>query len=503
MIRKFIHSIRISVLNGLDTNEYIKKWNRKYPRTMTWIKHRCAFRKPYGFYFSVCVLLAVYFGKQFIDILREVLVGGAFLELDIRVTNLLSVLRTDAMNRFMVLWSYGGNWQFIVSLGIIIIIGLLLVKEKRKALFLFFGTALGELLYSSIKAVVGRTRPDEGFALITQGGYSFPSGHATMAVLFFGMIWYGCITAHKKWWQRIGFTLFFGGIIFFISISRVYLGVHWASDVIGGWSLGALLLVLIIGFFKNDEHKNPEKKENFILAKSKVVLIMLVLLGVHAYMLGVFYKNHPIKNSSIAQQGITNITKDDFYEVIHFPQFPKFSETLIGERMGPVSFIVIGSREDLIRVFKKSGWSIADDPVRIKNLEKLAVAGILNTSYDAAPVTPSLLHARPHDIAFLKSTPAHTVRERHHTRYWFSGYYVDGVPVWVATASFDNGIKYYITHSIAPDIDTERDFILNDLMQTGQVIEQKEIQFVPPLLGENQGKDQFFTDGKAYVLRLQ
>ncbi len=130
------------------------------------------------------------------------------------------------------------------------------------------------------------------------------------------------------------------------------------------------------------------------------------------------------------------------------------------------------------------------------------VAAIFNQPYPTAPVTPSFLNTQPNDIAFEKPTEANTVRQRHHIRFCLTNFQWDGIPVWVATASFDDGLRYFITHKIHPDIDTERDFIKNELIGTGLVIDEKQIQLVKPLLGQNQSGDQFFTDGEAYIILL-
>ena len=69
--------------------------------------------------------------------------------------------------------------------------------------------------------------------------------------------------------------------------------------------------------------------------------------------------------------------------------------------------------------------------------------------------------------------------------------------MYVGTASLDTGLKWGITHAIAPDIDTERDLFVSDTQKAGVVTEEKLIPFVSPTLGKNFSGDQFFTNGKA------
>ena len=228
---------------------------------------------------------------------------------------------------------------------------------------------------------------------------------------------------------------------------------------------------------------------------------MLIFEGIFLFF---FYRSHPlIKPPSRNSEEVIILVSADPQSIILSDNFPKFSENLVGQKMEPISFIVIGSKEELIQIFQKSGWFVADEPHRLLDLYHLAIAAIFNQPYPTAPVTPSFLNAQPNTIAFQKPTESNTVRQRHHIRFWPTDFQWDGVSVWVATASFDDGLRYLITHKIHPDIDTERDFIKGELIGTGLVKSEKQIQLVKPLLGRNQAADQFFTDGKAYMLFLR
>ena len=67
----------------------------------------------------------------------------------------------------------------------------------------------------------------------------------------------------------------------------------------------------------------------------------------------------------------------------------------------------------------------------------------------------------------------------------------------------DKKIKWGLTHQINPDIDTEREFILNDLKESGVMENYKKAQFVDPILGTNFAGDLFFTDGEGYVVYFE
>lgn len=89
-------------------------------------------------------------------------------------------------------------------------------------------------LNTLLKAVVQRPRP-EGFRLVAESGYSFPSGHSMVAMAFFGLLIWMIWRYHKRDAMRIVWCVFFGLVIAAVGMSRIYLGVHYASDVIAGF----------------------------------------------------------------------------------------------------------------------------------------------------------------------------------------------------------------------------------------------------------------------------
>jgi undecaprenyl-diphosphatase len=130
---------------------------------------------------------------------------------------------------------------FVLSL----IIALLLFKRnKKKSLFLASIIILTSGLIIILKELIQRARPLNGILLETS--HSFPSGHTTMAFVFFGIIAFLFSgKKHKKTIYVIASLL-----ILLTGLSRIYLRIHWLTDVVAGFVLGGLILILGIFIYK-------------------------------------------------------------------------------------------------------------------------------------------------------------------------------------------------------------------------------------------------------------
>ncbi len=502
-MRNFLVSILRSIEKGLSENPYIIRWWTRYPRLSSFLQKRLTVRSRYGFFFSLGVLISLFIFSYFLKT-ANILFRNPLETPDIRIANLFLVYRHPAVEQILLFFTHLAHWQTICSLGAIVLLLLLLQKRKREAWFFFGGVAMSGLILLLFKSFFQRSRPDEIYALLVEHSHSFPSGHATLSVVFYGLIAYGLIRQTNKRARKELIGLGAILLIFTIGLSRVYLGVHWTSDVIGGWYLGSALLVFIITLFKERERSVPLIRETSPTNK-KIKSLALVLLLLEFEFVFLLFQNQPLLELPQQQTisfNLSTTTSSSLETTILNNNFPKFSETLTGEKMSPVSFVVVGSEEKIITAFKTAGWFLAEKP-NLGNLLYLAYAAITNKPYPTAPVTPTFLDAQPEDMAFQKATEANSVKERHHTRFWKTNFSFENQPLWIATASFDAGLRYFITHRIAPDIDTERDYIKNDLMQTGMIHEIKEVQLVRPVLGKNQIGDQFFTNGRAYLIILK
>jgi undecaprenyl-diphosphatase len=104
----------------------------------------------------------------------------------------------------------------------------------------------GAALTVVFKEVLGRPRPPLAGAVAAADGYAFPSAHAAVAVAALGVLAYLGTASLRSWSGQVAAWAAAAALAALVGISRVYLGVHWATDVIGGWAFGACWLAVVI-----------------------------------------------------------------------------------------------------------------------------------------------------------------------------------------------------------------------------------------------------------------
>ena len=142
---------------------------------------------------------------------------------------------------------------------IAITIGILLfVKNKKVGLCVASNLIITTLLNQLLKYIIQRPRPD-GYRLIAESGYSFPSGHSMVSMAFYGLIIYLIWKMVKN--KKIKYIScgILGLLIPMIGFSRIYLGVHYASDVIGGFAISIIYLLLFTNIARSVLQLEKEK----------------------------------------------------------------------------------------------------------------------------------------------------------------------------------------------------------------------------------------------------
>lgn len=186
-------------------------------------------------------------------------------------------------------------------------------------------------------------------------------------------------------------------------------------------------------------------------------------------------------------------------------KLPSLAHTLGGRPMEPINFVFIGDKEAITQAFRNAGWIKADHPTPF-NLLRALFTIIFDRGYPAGPVTPLQVDNHVQDLAFQKPTRQNRFRRRHHLRIWQTPHRSKNGQIWIASGSYDEGFKItlrstLVTHKIGPNLDTEREFVVNSLADQG-VRFSHWLNGSAPKQAQNAFGDNYHTDGRLAVLEF-
>ena len=175
------------------------------------------------------------------------------LAVDVAITQELQENQTPWLRYTMVAVSYIGNVP-LLSIGLVLLATaiLALVRLRLEALILFANCLTSALLNGLLKLIVERPRPTTSLVEVIQAaaGKSFPSGHVMAYLAFWGFLFSLAVILFKgnRWW-RIALLIIPALFVVLVGPSRIYLGDHWASDVLGAYLIGGLWLGLFLWIY--------------------------------------------------------------------------------------------------------------------------------------------------------------------------------------------------------------------------------------------------------------
>lgn len=173
---------------------------------------------------------------------------------DDSIYNFLFSLRSKYLDLYFINITKFAN---TISILVLVII-LLLTLKKEDGIILGISTISSVVVNTIIKNIVRRPRPSH-LRLIIQGGYSFPSGHSMISVCVYGLLIYLVIKNIKNIKLKVTLIIILLLLIFSIGLSRIYVGVHYPSDVLAGYLLAASILIVIISLYNKVRGNKNEK----------------------------------------------------------------------------------------------------------------------------------------------------------------------------------------------------------------------------------------------------
>lgn len=203
---------------------------------------------PFYLLILIAFLVFVFATNIFVDLTEDVQ-ADTIVSFDAAVTGYVTSLRTPALNSFFTaVTNFGDVYAYLVVM--ILVAGFFFFKlRNKKFIFQLLGVLmLSALANLALKQAFNRARPTVEHLVVVET-LSYPSGHAMSAMAFYGFLIYLVFQIKMSGWWRLLLSILFGSIILLIGLSRIYLGVHFPSDVVGGLIAGLIWVAFCIVLF--------------------------------------------------------------------------------------------------------------------------------------------------------------------------------------------------------------------------------------------------------------
>ncbi|TRO67511.1 phosphatase PAP2 family protein [Christiangramia sabulilitoris] len=212
---------------------------------------------PYVIIVIVSLIVVVGSINLFVE-LTDTLKTDTLARLDDEVTQFIISFRTPALTEYFIFMTKAGDlYGYLIVVGIYLLISKLILKKWKyviqTSLVLILATASNVML----KRFINRARPGIEH-MVSVETLSYPSGHAMSAMAFYGFLIYLCTKFRINKFLKMGLIALIAFIILSIGISRIYLGVHFPSDIVGGyiagliWVVFCILVLNLIEIFRRD-----------------------------------------------------------------------------------------------------------------------------------------------------------------------------------------------------------------------------------------------------------
>ena len=488
-------SILRSMARAVADNDDVRAWAERHPRVARFIANRFDKTQFSGLTATLLAAAILYVFFVWIDSTTSFLSAEPIVQADTRLANLIHAFWMPWLIKLFTYVTALGEPRVVAALMLAMLV--LLWTHKRPDLVLgLTSSVLGNVAtVALLKQIFHRPRPELSYFVETSG--SFPSGHAAISAALYGMLFF---TMWKvKWLGPVKAALFAITLGFVIGLSRLYLIQHYLSDVVNGWLVGILWMLIGIAIAQwwhatAPRPALPTPRGNVLAAVTSVLLI-----GFAGWQIATYDKARNVVVPNTADQTMTDIA-----QLFESRMAPNETESVFGNPLEPINIIVLARNQATVQdAMTKAAWTQALKP-SLASLTSAALAALTNSEDTDAPVTPYFWQTRPNDFAFQKPTADKSLRKRHHVRFWQTRYVTpEGLRLFVAAASFDDGLDWQLLHHIDPNIDAERDQIVMDLTAADAVASTRMLAISIPRLGQSVAGDPWFTDGKAAVLTLK
>jgi membrane protein DedA with SNARE-associated domain/membrane-associated phospholipid phosphatase len=222
-------------------------WVRhRFPGKVAWGRRRLDPKSPYGFWLTFAVAMGALTAWAFASLTQSVVGHDEAALLDQRVSAWVVAHRIEWLTSVMKIVTWLGSTAVIVPLALIVGFFFVLQRGQWRPLTLLAAGILGAVgLYEIVKSAVDRPRPPSAIWIGQYSGASFPSGHATQSIAFYAMLAIVLGTGRTPKAKAVVWSAA-ALVVLAVGASRLYLGAHWMTDVLGGCALGAMWVAAVV-----------------------------------------------------------------------------------------------------------------------------------------------------------------------------------------------------------------------------------------------------------------
>jgi membrane protein DedA with SNARE-associated domain/membrane-associated phospholipid phosphatase len=224
----------------------VARLRRRYDVQLRWLLRRLTPGQYLGLHLTVGLLAAAGCLLLFGGLAEDLLTDDPIVRFDRALDDYLHARATRPLTTFFLIVTALGSIEAIVLLGVVV--AAILAWGRR---WLFLGSWLAAVAGSAVlnhllKGLFDRPRPYFEHPLLIETSYSFPSGHAMESFVVYGMLAYFAVLGLRSWKARVAVVFGAALLVMLIGFSRLYLGVHYISDVLAGYAAGGVWLSALI-----------------------------------------------------------------------------------------------------------------------------------------------------------------------------------------------------------------------------------------------------------------
>ena len=490
--------ISLNLIKLIRNNIKKTKLFKKYPKLYIFIENRFKLSEFTGLPLTIFLFILWYFISWFVWFINVTFDNPIMRNIDFNVSNLMHYFNYNFWIKLFIVISFFWSPFFIYTLVLFLSL-YFLINKKINVFFSFLITIFStSIVVFLTKYIVHRPRPE--LAIYFINSYSFPSFYSSISVAFYWFLIWLLIRNVKNWRIKVNLFILFLLIIFLIWFSSIYLNVNYVSDVLWWYLVGWIWFVLWITMFEYIYHITKWKSKKYKkLSFFKKIIFIWLILSCSSYLFSFYIKNlkYLDKKNNEKTIYITNI-------INYFNKHPKlkYTETIAWRETNPINFIFLSKNNKNIKdVFLKAGFTSADR-ITFHSIKQIWISLYDKIPYYKAPMLPLYRNWQLQNFSFQKVENPKNIRLRHHIRIWKTNLKIWKYNIYVASAVYDDWIKWHITHKISPNLDKERNWTLRKLKKTWLLKNIKFIHILPWYIGYNFSYDKFFTDGNVYILTI-